>query len=102
MRSTITSKPFHITFDADLPYTVTKTFRLFSSFPLTSDLTQGVIVAKDGTCFRLIGLHSLFPKKRQEVNVPVDGNALFFDSMGFSSVEPLDAAPHKVVEEMFT
>lgn len=102
MTASISATPFHVVFDVDLPYTVTKTFRVFSSFPLNDEMTQGVIVAKDGTSFCVIGPKSTFPKKRKEVNIPVDGGELFFEATGFVMADQLDNAPHKVINEMFT
>lgn len=63
---------------------------------------QGVLVARDGLSFQVIGPRSLFPKKRQEVDVPVDGSMLDFISLGFVVAEQLDRAPHKVINEMYT
>jgi len=102
MKSTISGTPFHVAFDADLPYTVTKAFRLFSSFPLSDGMMQGVIVAKDGTSFCVIGPKATFPKKRKEVSIPVDGSELFFDRTDFVMADRLDNAPRKVIDEMFT
>jgi hypothetical protein len=102
MIASLSATPLHFTFDKELSYTMTKTFRLFSSFPLNGSTTQGVFIAKDRGAFRVIGPTETFPKKRGEIDVPVVDLGLDFGSLGFDSVELIELAPLKVVEEMFT
>lgn len=102
MIGSISATPLQVAFDNDLPYIVTKTFRLFSSFPLNGSTTQGVFIAKDRGAFRVIGPTETFPKKRGEIDVPMADLGLDFGSLGFDSVELIELAPLKVVKEMFT
>lgn len=102
MIASLSSLPIHFTFDKALLYTVTKTFRLFSYRLVNERTMQGVFIARDGSAVSLIGPRSLFPKKRQEIDVPFMGKELGFLSLGFDMAEPLEAAPEKVVTEMYT
>lgn len=102
MTASLSSLPIHFTFDKALPYTVTKTFRLFSYRLVDEQTMQGVFIARDGSAVSLIGPRSIFPKKRQEIDVPFIGNELEFLSLGFHTVDGLEQAPAKVIEEMYT
>ncbi len=101
-RTSASALSLDLIFSQDIQYTMTKTFRLFSSFHIDGGLMQGVVVARDGLAFQLVGPANLFPKKRMEIDVPIDGNILDFDKLGFTTAEPLEVAPSKVIEEMYT
>ena len=102
MTVSLSATPFHFTFDKELPYTMTKIFRLFSHLPLDESTKQGVFISRDRGAFVVIGPNDVFPKKRGEIEVPVTALGLDFGSLGFEDVRILELAPLKVVEEMFT